>query len=167
MIKKEKAVCFSGHRPEKLPKEKQELEQLRDQISEAVEKAIEDGYDTFIAGGARGFDLMCAEVVNFRKRIIKPTDPVLIRLISVIPYEEQAIRWKESERELYYEMMAKSDDVIMLNSHYHSQAFYKRNRYMVDNSSRLICYYNGSGSGTGYTIKYAKGEQLDIINLYK
>lgn len=166
MMEKCKTVCFSGHRPEKLPQSEQELAMLRDKIFKEVEKAIADGFDTFIVGGARGFDLICAEIVNFRKRIIKPNDPMQIRLISVIPYEEQAVRWKESERELYYDMMAKSDDVITLSVHYHSQVFYNRNRYMVDNSTRLICYHNGSGSGTGYTVKYAEKKQLDIINLY-
>jgi len=36
---------------------------------------------------------------------------------------------------------------------------------MVDNSSKLICYYNGSGGGTGYTVDYAEKHSVPIINL--
>lgn len=161
-----KTVCFSGHRPEKLPKGAHELEHLRSNLYEAVETAIADGFDTFIAGGARGFDLMCAEVIASRKQIVKPTDPPQIRLISAIPYEEQAINWSEIERERYYDMMAKSDEVITLSTHYHSRVFYDRNQYMVDNAARLICYYSGGRSGTGHTVKYAQRKQLEIINLF-
>lgn len=30
------------------------------------------------------------------------------------------------------------------------------NRYMVEHSSRLICYYNSSRGRTGYTVNYAE-----------
>lgn len=43
MMEKCKTVCFSGHRPEKLPQSEQELAMLRDKIFKEVEKAIADG----------------------------------------------------------------------------------------------------------------------------
>lgn len=50
---------------------------------------------------------------------------------------------------------------------YCKQAFHIRNRYMVDHSSRLICYYDGQLGGTDYTVNYARKKGLDIINLHK
>ena len=43
--------------------------------------------------------------------------------------------------------------------------YHERNRYMVDNSSKLICYYDGSGGGTGYTVEYVKKRSIQIVNL--
>jgi hypothetical protein len=37
---------------------------------------------------------------------------------------------------------------------------------MVDKSSKLICYYDGSGGGTGYTVEYAKKRSVQVVNLY-
>ncbi len=61
--------------------------------------------------------------------------------------------------------MSKCDDVIVLNKHYKSGCYHERNRYMVDNSSKLICYYDGSSGGTRYTVGYAKKQSIEIINL--
>ena len=63
---RERTVCFTGHRSEKLPKG-DALERLRQRLSEEIEKAIQDGYDTFLFGGAYGFDLMAAEEVLKKK----------------------------------------------------------------------------------------------------
>jgi hypothetical protein len=43
---REKTVCFTGHRSEKLPKG-DALKHLRIKLSEEIEKAIQDGYNTF------------------------------------------------------------------------------------------------------------------------
>lgn len=36
---------------------------------------------------------------------------------------------------------------------------------MVDNCSRLICYYDGSNGGTRYTVEYAQSKGLPISNI--
>ena len=41
----------------------------------------------------------------------------------------------------------------------------RRNRYMVDRSSRLIAVYDGMLGGTMYTLTYAMKQGLDIITL--
>lgn len=51
---KEKTVCFTGHRSEKLPKG-DALKHLRIKLSEEIEKAIQDGYNTFLFGEFHGF----------------------------------------------------------------------------------------------------------------
>ena len=38
---------------------------------------------------------------------------------------------------------------------------------MVDNSSRLICYYNGCSGGTAFTVRYAGKKGLEIVNLFE
>ena len=49
---KSKACCFTGHRH--ISEKKIEL--IRINLKNTIIKAIENGYDTFYAGGAVGFD---------------------------------------------------------------------------------------------------------------
>ena len=167
MQKQGKSLCFSGHRSDRLPQSNEEMEKLKVRLWEEIDKAIEDGVDTFYVGVCYGWDLLCAEAVLKRKRVIKLADPKIIKLIAVVPYEEQAKNWKESDREIYYDILAQCDEVITLNTRYTQGCYHERNRYMVDHSNKLICYYDGSSGGTAYTVKYAEQKQLQIINLYE
>ena len=152
---KEKTVCFSGHRSERLPKHPDTLQQLQGRVFNEIEKAVNYGYNTFIFGACYGFDIMCAQMVVLLQRVIKFKEPIEIRLIAVVPFEEQASKWREQDRESYFNILGKCDDVITLSTRYHRKCYHERNIYMVDNSSRLICYYDGNGGGTGYTVDYA------------
>lgn len=167
MFNKEKTICFSGHRSERLPKTFEGLEELRITLYEEIDKAINEGFDTFIYGTCYGFDLMCAEIVLLHKMVMKYNNPKYIRLIAAIPFEEQPSKWSEHNRELYFDILSKCDEVITISTRFNFNCYHKRNRYMVDNSSRLICYYDSGGSGTGYTINYAQEKESEIINLYK
>ncbi|WP_312645151.1 SLOG family protein [Hydrogenoanaerobacterium sp.] len=164
---KEKTVCFTGHRSEKLPKG-EALESLQTRLADEIEKAIQDGYNTFLVGGAYGWGLMAAEEVIKKKTVIDLQKPQRIRLIAVIPFEEQAVRYSLADHERYYEIMPKCDDVITLNIHYNNQCYAQRNQYMVDRSNRVICCWNGQAvSGTAQTVRMAEKQNLEIINLYE
>lgn len=165
MNRKEKTLCFSGHCSEKLPQSEEKLEKLQKKLNEEIDKAIEDGVDTFYFSACYGFDLMCANVILSRKKLINLDKAQFVKLIAVLPYEEQPVHWNEENRELYYTTLAKCDDVITLNSKYIQGCYNESNRYMVEHSSRLICYYNGSGWGIGYTVNYAEKNNLKITNL--
>ena len=41
----------------------------------------------------------------------------------------------------------------------------RRDRYMVDHASLLIAVFDGSPGGTQYTVQYAMGRGLDIVDL--
>lgn len=58
------SLCFTGHRSEKLPKTAEQLETLKLKLWEEIDKAIENGIDTFYFGACYGFDLMCAGIVE-------------------------------------------------------------------------------------------------------
>ena len=167
MSSKENSLCFSGHRSEKLPQDREQLKKLKIVLWEEIDKAIQDGITTFYYGGCYGFDLIAASIVEQRKRVIKLVDPKLIRLIAVLPYEEQANDWNEDDRNLYFDLLSKSDDVITLHTKFKKGYYYERNRYMVDRSSRLICYCADNKGGTKYTKDYAEENNLQITNLYE
>ena len=83
-----------------------------------------------------------------------------------MPFEDQASGWKERDREKYFDILSECDEVITLNNQYHRGCYHERNRYMVDNSSRLVCCYDESGGGTRYTVEYAKGTSVYVISIY-
>ena len=165
MIKATKTVAFSGHRSEKLPKESGAIRALKLRTYAAIDQAIQEGYDTFITGACYGFDLLAAEQVLLRKQVADHIGHPKIRLIAAVPHEHQAIHWKTADREQYYDTLAQCDEVVTLNTHYRQGCFHERNRWMIDRASRLICCYDGSGGGTGYTVDYARKSGLTIINL--
>ena len=153
-----KTVCFTGHRQMKAP-----LSEIKSNIVAAVEKLILKGYLYFATGGARGFDALASEVVlELKERYPQ------IHLILVLPFDEPYKKdkgWKPSEIAQYHRLKEHASMVIVLSSAYRSGVYYKRNRYLVDHASACVVYLTRINSGTGYTVNYARSNELEIINL--
>ncbi|MDD2362832.1 MAG: SLOG family protein [Oscillospiraceae bacterium] len=165
MFDKYKTVCFSGHRTKRLPQSPQGLKELKKRVYEEIDKAVSSGFNSFIFGGCLGFDLICAEVLLDIKNVSGGGIPRQIQLIAAIPFEKQAERWNLRDRELYNSILSRCDDIVCICEEFSLYSYSKRNRFMVDNSSRLICYYDGGKGGTAATVKYANKKGLEIINL--
>ena len=152
-INKNNSLCFTGHRTEKLPKTEKELEKLKKKLLLEIDRAIANGVDTFYFGACYGFDLLAAQLVLMRSKILVLDNPKHITLIAVVPFEEQAARWSETNREIYYSTLQYCDEVIMLHTKFEKGCYHERNRYMVDRSSQMITYYDGTPGGTAYTFE--------------
>ena len=151
------SCCFIGHRPEKLNMSEFEVKKL---LEKAIDASIDDGFTTFISGGARGVDLWAAEIV-----IEKRKDNPDIKLIMAIPHPEFEKRWNPDDRLLYDYAIKNADLVKLINDHYFKGCYQIRNIWMVDRSSRVIAAYNGSAGGTRNTIEYATRKGVDIVNI--
>lgn len=151
---KNKTACFTGHR--KIPPE--EIPMVKKRLREVLIQCIENGYRYFGSGGARGFDLEAAMAVLELKEVYPD-----IRLILVLPCQNQTRGWKEIDIQKYEWIKSKADKVVYTSEHYYNGCMQKRNRHLVDHSSLLICYYRGIKGGTEYTIKYAKKKKIRII----
>jgi uncharacterized phage-like protein YoqJ len=132
--------------------------ELKQRLRREAERAYEDGFRHFITGMARGTDQYFAQIVLELKESLPG-----ITLEAAIPCEEQAARWKESERERYFDLVARCDLETMVQRHYDRGCMQRRNRYMVDRSSRLIAAYDGLLGGTMYTIHYAMRRGIDVV----
>ena len=157
MLIKEKSICFTGHRDMKSP------DSVKHELTEIVEKYIKDGYNTFLAGGARGFDNLAASVVFGLKE--KYPD---ISLVIVLPFPnhyKHEKNWSATEIKEYKAVLKMADERITLLNEYQNGSYFKRNRYLVDNSSLCIAYYRRSGSGTAYTVNYAERSKIKVINV--
>ena len=88
-----------------------------------------------------------------------------ITLECAIPYERQAVRWPEARRNRYFSIAEHCDKETMLQTHYTQDCLWKRNQYMVDHADIVLAVWNGSPSGTGQTVWYARetGKPVWII----
>lgn len=162
MMDREKACCFTGHRPDKLPWGEDERDQrcvrLKESIARAVEEAYTAGSRHFISGMARGCDLYCAEAVLELRKWHGG-----ITLECARPCETQADNWPEAEYQRYQAILDRCNFETLVQHSYDRFCMIRRNRYMVDHASRLIAVYNGvPKGGTFQTLTYAMKKKLDI-----
>jgi uncharacterized phage-like protein YoqJ len=161
-IIREKTVCFSGHRTEKLPPVCQTDEGRRvlaSFIVSAVEESIEAGYDTFITGGARGIDLWAAMIIVGMKAD-RPSAG--LKLVTAVPYRNQNAGLVGRELFDYGLMIDQSDCVVYISDAYTSDCLRRRNRYMIDRSSKLIAVLANPKSGTAQTIRMARESGIEV-----
>ncbi|MBR1970730.1 MAG: DUF1273 family protein [Clostridia bacterium] len=157
--------CFTGHRPQSLLEKSEGSEyiiKLKNQISLQIEKAIEDGFYDFYTGMAQGTDTFAAEEV-----LKKQQNDNRVKLHAAIPCEMQANSWNEKEKERYKRILEKCESVIYVSRNYYRGCMQQRNKFMVDNSERVIAVWNGENAGgTAFTIKYAsrQGKEIYLIS---
>lgn len=87
----------------------------------------------------------------------------MITLECAIPRETYAVKWNERDRDIYYDLLSKSDKETFLQQKYMSDCMQKRNEYMVNNSDYVIAVWNGKPSGTGNTVEYAKKKNKVVL----
>ena len=152
----ESTACFTGHRS----LSRALLPDIRSRVASAISQAYENGYRTFLCGGARGFDTLAAlEVLKFRK-----SHPE-IRLVIAVPCATQADRWTAEDRITWQTVCDSADEVNILSETYYNGCMQARNRYMVDASSLCLCYLVRFEGGTWSTVRYALHRGLILMNL--
>lgn len=158
---KERTVCFTGHRPEKLPgygdADNSILNMLKSMLYYRIYMAAQSGYEYFISGLARGVDLWAAAAVIDIKQ--KFPD---IKLVCAKPFPEHGGNFKGTDLWNLNNVLEKADDIICVSGCYSKDCYRMRNCYMVDNSSCLIAVVDNYKSGTGQTISYARKKGLDV-----
>lgn len=88
-----------------------------------------------------------------------------IKLILVLPCKNQADRWSRKDRIIYEDIKHRADKVVYISDYYTRECMLQRNRHLVDCSSFCICYLTRNSGGTAYTVNYAKGKAVPIVNL--
>lgn len=158
------SCCFTGHRPEKLPWGSLETDprcvSLKRRIADAVEAAYEEGCRHFICGMAQGCDLyFCEAVLHLRSAHPEVT------LEAAIPCPTQSSAWPPAQQERYARLVEACDYETMVSARYTPSCMHRRDRYMVDHASLLIAAFDGAPGGTRYTVEYAMGRGLSIVDL--
>lgn len=159
---REQTVSFTGHRPEKIVspfvENSEEVNAIKLELHNAILRAVDDGFTTFLCGMAMGVDIWAGEILLGLKRQFKN-----LQLVAVVPFPQQANAWPSEWRLRFRSLLEKSDDVVIISETYNADCFFERNRYLVDHSSRLIAVYNQEKKGgTAYTIRYAQQQEVTI-----
>lgn len=159
-------VCFTGHRLQKLPFGFNEEDPKCIKMKRMLYRKIEDlivnhGASHFISGMAIGVDMICGEIVLELKN-----EHPHITLECAIPCRSQPDRWSNEMKDRYCSIVNQSDYKTVLQEQYTSDCMHKRNEYMVEKSEIVIAVWDGSSSGTGYTVNVAKekGKKIYVLN---
>lgn len=143
-------VCITGHRD--IPQEK--IGYVREQLRQEVEQAIEDGFTLFLCGMADGADLEFGAIVVEEKE----NHPHLF-LEAAIPYANRL----KSKTPLFERVLAQCNGIKVISKEYRPNCYFLRNRYLVQNSQRVIAVFDGrEQSGTAQTIRMASAKKRDI-----
>lgn len=149
-MKQSGLVCaLSGHRdlPENFD---------RELLLYDLDELLTEGYDYFLCGMARGFDLTalsCLIELKARYRV---------RVKACIPFRDQCLRFPRADRVLYEKLLAQCDDMTVLADHYSAGCMPARNRYMVDRCDLVFAYCTKKQGGTAYTVQYAKSKGVEV-----
>ena len=149
----EPICCFIGHHFIPEPDESWLMMSLDREITYQIER----GGRVFAAGGALGFDTMAALNILLR-RMGTPG----IRLQLVLPYPEQAARWREEEQLLYERIKRAANEVEYVCPCYTTNCMLKRNRALVDRSAVCVAYLTREGGGTAYTVDYCRKKDVPV-----
>lgn len=158
------SCCFTGHRPGKLPWRYNEADprclSLKQRIADVVEAAYQQGYRHFLCGMAQGCDLYFCECVLALRQAHGD-----VTVEAAIPCPTQADSWPGDQRARYRRLVDECDYETLVSARYTSSCMQRRDRYMVDHASLLIAAFDGTPGGTQYTIQYAMGRGVAIVDL--
>ena len=153
---KSKTCCFTGHRV--MSDQEKQIAAVR--LRQVIAALVKEGVVYYGAGGALGFDTLAAQTVLEMKK-----EYPQLRLILVLPCEDQTRNWRSEDIEIYEDIKARCDKVVYVSRRYTPNCMYKRNRHLVDHSGTCICYLKRENGGTAYTVGYAKKKSVHVINL--
>lgn len=158
----DKTICLTGHRPKGLPwgynEENEKCKKFLQDLTIVLRNQIENGYTYFLTGMAEGFDMLATELlIALRKEYKK------IKVIAIIPCLNQENRWSPNQQKRYHNILRQCNSSKVLSKTYTKDCMNIRNKFMVEHSELVIACYNGTPSGTGNTIKFARQMDKKII----
>ena len=155
---KTNSVAFSGHRS--VPEHRKE--EMKKKLRGKIRLLYAMGIRNYFCGMALGFDMLAAEMVLSLKSELPQ-----LKLIAVVPFKGQSVRWNYQEQARYKRLLSQCDDAITLSQVYYNGCLLRRNDYMLAHSCGLIAFFDGKPQGgTFYTCRKAKSMGLEIINQF-
>lgn len=160
-----KRCAFSGHRPFYFPWKDNEADpaccSLKASLAAEIDRAIADGFNCFITGGAEGVDTWAAEIVLEKK---KDNPAIQLELAKPFAGYNSGLQGTAGDRSRAIERAADHVTVVSDGTDEAADCIL-RDCYMIDASQRLIVVYDDESkgiSGTKDTLRYAKASGIDI-----
>ena len=137
-------LAVTGHRPERLKGQEKMIAEWAETELKRLQPSV------IYVGMARGADQIIATVA---KRMNIP-------IICCFPFPSIAY-WKTPTEQWIME----NNRVICISPHYSKKSYWLRDKYMIDNADKLLCVWDGVGSGgTFITRNYAIQQGKEIID---
>lgn len=152
-------VAVTGHRPNKLFG--YDMDDPRYVAIKNIIKGFLIGVECTDAytGMALGIDQLFAIAVLQLKNEGWP-----IRLHCAIPCAGHPNKWNKESQELYFKILDKADEVVMVSKEpYSPWLMQKRNEYMVDNADMVLAFFDGTPGGTKNCVDYANRVGKEIV----
>jgi uncharacterized phage-like protein YoqJ len=96
----------------------------------------------------------------------KENNPI-IRLKLILPYPGYDKAWPEGDRIHFRHILSKADSMEFFSASSSDDCIAKRDRYMIEQSAFCICALYTEDGGLADTLRYARSENLKIINVAK
>ena len=146
-------VAFSGHRSYDGSAD--------DRLRSVVADLYAEGVRIFRVGMAEGFDLAAGEVVL---SLMELYDDIVLE--AYVPWPLFSARFDRESKLKYDAVIAKAQIIRYAGFAFQNTIFHQRNDMLVDGAGYLVAGWNGSRSGTGYTVGRARRQRSKIINLH-
>lgn len=146
-------VAFSGHRSYDGSAD--------DRLRSVVADLYAEGVRIFRVGMAEGFDLAAGEVVL---SLMELYDDIVLE--AYVPWPLFSARFDRESKLKYDAVIAKAQIIRYAGFAFQNTIFHQRNDMLVDGAGYLVAWWNGSRSGTGYTVSRARRHHAKIINLH-
>ena len=146
-------VAFSGHRSYDGSAD--------DRLRSVVADLYAEGVRIFRVGMAEGFDLAAGEIVV---SLMELHDDIVLE--AYVPWPLFSARFEMESKQKYDAIIAKAQVIRYAGFAFQNSIFHQRNDMLVDGAGYLVAWWNGSRSGTGYTVGRARRQRTKIVNLY-
>ena len=150
----ENTCCVTGHRNIRAAR----VPAIREQLEREILFAVGAGYTRFISGFAEGCDLVFADLVAEMKCDLD------LKLVAALPYRNRFY----SQNPMVQQLLRACDEVYVISEQCTRQCYFQRNRWMVNESGRVIALYDGrDAGGTYYTVRCAQAlqRQLRVVQI--
>lgn len=133
------------------------------ELYRVVSELYKQGYTHYYSGMSEGIDMLAANaVLDFKG---KHPD---VHFVAVIPFEWQQERYSTTGENDYKSICSEADEVIRLSEEFSKDDFYlRRNDYLLENCSTMVCYHDGQCDVMMHTHSRAKKAGIPIINIYE
>ena len=185
------SVAVTGHRPSKLDWGYDYNEAHWVELKEIFKEwLVANNVRKAFTGMALGVDMVFALAVLELK--LEGYD---IALCAVVPCNRQWIKWPESSKATYFNILSQADEIVGMSyfheegyvkltlveteghyqlltvdneyyaQPYHSALMTRRNNYMVDNADGVLAVWEGIPGGTANCVEYAQSINKTVYQL--
>ncbi|MGI6153687.1 MAG: SLOG family protein [Christensenellaceae bacterium] len=166
-LRRERTIAVRGPKPEDfsfaLRFPDRDYQQLLADISIAILQSIHVGYDTFLVGMDKGFEILCGESARRLREIDESFKK--IKVVGVLPRPGYEPRFGGEWKERFRALEGRLDETIYLAGHKENGVIPEKGRFMVAHADALLCYCNGKDAAVKSAVDAAIESGVRLINL--